>query len=155
VDEARRADRYHDRAYEPTNDELFGYKGPCGRTLPLRDEAETGIEAFAAHLQEIRKTISADAKFPQIRSRRAGADSCRKRGASHRRWRARRRTAAFNLPIDERIVRAMGSKRVMFEKCAGGEVFEDSGTDRERVLPEALQSDLDFDAFSLISWRHE
>jgi hypothetical protein len=65
------------------------------------------------------------------------------------------RTAAFNLPNDERIVRAMGSKRVMLKNVQEAKFSKILQPIAARVLPTADQRDLNFDAFFTHILAHE
>ena len=102
--------------YETYNDELFGYKAAFEAYVTLRDEQETAkLKMFADHLQEIENNLPLDAKY---RNPKLGAlapirvvnEILATGDGAHG-----VRTAAFNLPNDERIVQAMGSKRVMLK----------------------------------------
>ena len=65
------------------------------------------------------------------------------------------RTAAFNLPNDERVVHEKGSKRVMLNNVQQAK-FESILTPiAARVLPKAAQSDLSFDSFFTHILAHE
>ncbi len=102
--------------YETYNDELFGYKASFEAYVTLRDDRETAkLKAFAAHIQEIENNLPLDAKYrnPKLGGLapiRVVNEVLATGDGAHG-----VRTAAFNLPNDERIVRAMGSKRVMLK----------------------------------------
>ena len=65
------------------------------------------------------------------------------------------RTAAFNLPNDERIVRQMGSKRVMLKNVQEAKFSKILEPIAARVLAPADQRDLRFDAFFTHILAHE
>src|SRR6202035_5280684 len=65
------------------------------------------------------------------------------------------RTAAFNLPNDERIVRAMGSKRVMLKNVQEAKFSKTLEPIAKRVLSPADQRDLSFDWFFSHILAHE
>jgi len=142
--------------YETYNDELFGYKASFEAYVTLRDERETAkLKAFAAHLQEIENNLPLDAKFrnPKLGGLapiRVVNEVLATGDGAHG-----VRTAAFNLPNDERIVRAMGSKRVMLKNVQEAKFSKILEPIARRVLPEAAQSDLDFDAFFSHILAHE
>ncbi|MEQ1886198.1 MAG: hypothetical protein ABL967_14125, partial [Bryobacteraceae bacterium] len=100
--------------YETYQDELFGYKAAFEAYITLRDDVETGkVKAFADHMQEIENNLPMDAKYknPKLGALapiRVVNEVLATGDGAHG-----VRTAAFNLPNDERIVREMGSKRVM------------------------------------------
>ena len=65
------------------------------------------------------------------------------------------RTAAFNLPNDERIVRQMGSKRVMLKNIQEAKFSKILEPVAKRVLSPADQRDLSFDQFFTHILAHE
>jgi hypothetical protein len=142
--------------YETYNDELFGYKASFEAYITLRDERETAkLKAFAAHIQEIENNLPLEAKFRNpklgalapirvVNQILAAGDGAH--GVT---------TAAFNLPNDERIVRAMGSKRVMLKNVQEAKFSKILQPIALRVLPAAAQTDLDFDAFFSHILAHE
>ena len=102
--------------YETYNDELFGYKAAFEAYITLRDDAETDkVKFFSSRLQEIENNLPID---PKYRNPKIGAlapirvvnELISSGDAAHG-----VRTAAFNLPNDERVVREKGSKRVMLK----------------------------------------
>ena len=120
--------------YETYNDELFGYKAAFEAYVTLRDEQETAkLKMFADHLQEIENNLPLDAKY---RNPKLGAlapirvvnEILATGDGAHG-----VRTAAFNLPNDERIVQADGIEARDAQERSGGQVFEDSRADRARA----------------------
>ncbi len=142
--------------YETYMDEIFGYKAAFEAYVTLRDDAETAkLKMFADHLQEIENSLPVDAKYRnpkigalapirvvnQVLATGDGAHGVR--------------TAAFNLPNDERIVQKMGSKRVMLknvQEAKFSKILEPIAT---RVLSPADQKDLSFNAFFTHILAHE
>ena len=117
--------------YETYNDELFGYKAAFEAYVTLRDDRETAkLKTFADHIQEIENNLPLDAKY---RNPKLGAlapirvvnEILATGDGAHG-----VRTAAFNLPNDERIVRADGIEARHAEERAGSEIFKDPGADR-------------------------
>ena len=102
--------------YETYNDELFGYKAAFEAYIAIRDDAETNrLKMFADHLQEVENNLPID---PRYRNPKLGASApirvvnevyAAGDGAHGV------RTAAFNLPNDERVIQQKGSKRVMLK----------------------------------------
>jgi hypothetical protein len=142
--------------YETYNDELLGYKAAFEAYVTLRDDRETAkLNAFAAHIQEIENNLPLDAKFrnPKLGGLapiRVVNEVLATGDGAHG-----VRTAAYNLPNDERIVRAMGSKRVMLKNVQEAKFSKILEPIARRVLPAAAQSDLDFDAFFSHILAHE
>ena len=142
--------------YETYNDELFGYKAAFEAYITLRDDRETQkLRFFADHLQEIENNLPIDAKY---RNPKLGAlapirvvnEVLAVGDAAHG-----VRTAAFNLPNDERVVREKGSKRVMLKNVQEAKFRRILTPIAERVLPKDAQGYLQFDAFFTHILAHE
>jgi len=142
--------------YETYMDEIFGYKAAFEAYVTLRDDEETAkLKMFADHLQEIENNLPLDAKFRnpkigalapirvvnQVLATGDGAHGVR--------------TAAFNLPNDERIVQKMGSKRVMLKNVQEAKFSKTLEPIAKRVLAPANQGDLSFNAFFTHILAHE
>jgi hypothetical protein len=142
--------------YETYNDELLGYKAAFEAYVTLRDGKETAkMKNFADHIQEIENNLPLDSKYKnpklgalapirvvnQIVATGDGAHGVR--------------TAAFNLPNDERIVRQMGSKRVMLKNVQEAKFTKILQPIAGRVLSGADQKDLSFDSFFTHILAHE
>jgi hypothetical protein len=102
--------------YETYMDKLFNYKAAFEAFVTLRNDAETSrLQKFSQYLQEIEDNLPIE---KQYRNPKLGAlapirvvDEVYVGGEAARGV----QTAAFNLPNDERVVRAKGSKRVMLK----------------------------------------
>lgn len=142
--------------YETYMDEIFGYKAAFEAYVTLRDDEETAkLKMFADHLQEIENNLPLDPKFRnpkigalapirvvnQVLATGDGAHGVR--------------TAAFNLPNDERIVKKMGSKRVMLKNVQEAKFSKTLEPIAKRVLAPADQRDLNFNAFFTHILAHE
>jgi hypothetical protein len=142
--------------YETYMDEIFGYKAAFEAYVTLRDDEETAkLKMFADHLQEIENNLPLDPKFRnpkigalapirvvnQVLATGDGAHGVR--------------TAAFNLPNDERIVQKMGSKRVMLKNVQEAKFSKTLEPIAKRVLAPADQADLSFNAFFTHILAHE
>lgn len=100
--------------YEVYLDELFNYKAAFEAFITLRNDEETAkLQRLTSYLQEIENHLPI---APRYRNPKLGAlapirvvDEVAIGGEA----RGGVQTAAYNLPNDERIVREMGSKRVM------------------------------------------
>jgi hypothetical protein len=142
--------------YETYNDEVFGYKAAFEAYVTLRDDAESAkLKMFSDHLQEIENSLPLDAKFrnPKIGALApirvvnqilASGDGAH--GIA---------TAAFNLPNDERVVRAMGSKRVMLKNVQEAKFEKILQPIAARVLAKSDQPNLNFNAFFTHILAHE
>ncbi len=142
--------------YETYMDEIFGYKAAFEAYVTLRDDEETAkLKMFADHLQEIENNLPLDPKYRnpkigalapirvvnQVLATGDGAHGVR--------------TAAFNLPNDERIVQKMGSKRVMLKNVQEAKFSTTLEPIAKRVLSPADQKDLNFNAFFTHILAHE
>lgn len=142
--------------YETYMDEIFGYKAAFEAYVTLRDDEETAkLKMFADHLQEIENNLPLDPKYRnpkigalapirvvnQVLATGDGAHGVR--------------TAAFNLPNDERIVQKMGSKRVMLKNVQEAKFAKTLQPIANRVLNNVDQRDLSFNAFFTHILAHE
>jgi hypothetical protein len=142
--------------YETYNDELFGYKAAFEAYITLRDDAETDkVKFFSSRLQDIENNLPIDAKYrnPKIGALapiRVVNEIISSGDAAHG-----VRTAAFNLPNDERVVRERGSKRVMLKNVQEAKFKSILQPIAARVLETSALADLSFDAFFTHILAHE
>jgi hypothetical protein len=102
--------------YEVYQDQWFNYKAAFESFITVRDDAETDkLARFSSELQEIEDHLPID---PALRNPSLGAlapirvvNEIFAAGDANRGV----QTAAFNLPNDERVVKAKGTKRVMLK----------------------------------------
>ncbi len=142
--------------YETYNDAIFGYKAAFEAYVNLRDEAETKKLAFLSnHLQEIENNLPEDAQY---RNPKLGAlspirvvDEVFASGDGDHGI----KTAAYNLPNDDRVVAKKGSKRVMLKNIQEVKFQVTLVPISKRVLAPAAQGDVDFDAFFTHILAHE
>ncbi|HXS97897.1 MAG TPA: hypothetical protein VN736_25030 [Candidatus Limnocylindrales bacterium] len=142
--------------YETYNDELFGYKAGFEAYITIRDDREsTRLKDFSAHLQEVENNLPID---PKYRNPKLGASApirvvnevyAAGDGAHGV------RTAAFNLPNDERVINQKGSKRVMLKNVQQAKFDVNLKPIAARVLPASAQGDLSFDSFFMHILAHE
>ena len=142
--------------YETYNDELFGYKAAFEAYITIRDDQETDrLKMFADHLQEVENNLPIDARY---RNAKLGASApirvvnevyAAGDGAHGV------RTAAFNLPNDERVIQQKGSKRVMLKNVQEAKFEVNLTPIAARVLTAAAQHDLSFDYFFMHILAHE
>ncbi|MFZ2507104.1 MAG: hypothetical protein WAW79_01345 [Steroidobacteraceae bacterium] len=142
--------------YEVYEDEWFNYKAAFESYITVRDDAETRkLERFSGELQWLENRLPIDARYRRealgsMAPMRvvnvvfaAGDGNC---GVQ---------TAAFNLPNDERIVNAMGSKRTMLRNVQQAK-FEHALLPISKVaLAPEDQSFVDFNAFFTHILMHE
>jgi hypothetical protein len=142
--------------YETYNDELFGYKASFECYVTVRDEKESQkLAFFSSHLQDVENNLPMDAKYrnPQLGASapiRVVNEILSTGDAAHG-----VRTAAFNLPNDERVVQQKGSKRVMLKNIQEAKFRSTLVPVAGRVLSKATQKDLSFDMFFTHILAHE
>jgi len=142
--------------YETYNDELFGYKAAYEAYVNIRDEQETHkLQFFAAHLQEIENHLPIDPKYrnPKLGSAapiRVVNEVFAAGDGDHG-----VKTAAYNLPNDERVVTLKGSKRVMLKNVQEAKFHATLEPISKLVLPASAQKDLSFDPFFTHILAHE
>lgn len=142
--------------YETYNDELFGYKAAFEAYVTIRDDKETArLKMFAGRLQEVENNLPIDARY---RNPKIGASSpirvvnevVASGDGAHG-----VRTAAFNLPNDERVIQEKGSKRVMLKNIQEAKFQSNLVPIAARVLPKSVQGDLSFEYFFTHILAHE
>lgn len=142
--------------YETYNDELFGYKAAFEAYITIRDEHETNrLKTLAGRLQEVEDNLPID---PRYRNPKLGAaaplrvvnEVLASGDGAHG-----VRTAAFNLPNDERVVHEKGSKRVMLRNVQEAKFQSALTPIAAKVLPKSAVGDLSFDYFFLHTVAHE
>jgi hypothetical protein len=142
--------------YETYVDEVFGYKAAFEAYVNLRDDKETArLQYFADHLQEVENNLPID---PRYRNPKLGAmapirvvnEIFAAGDGAHS-----VRTAAYNLPNDERVVREKGSKHVMLKNIQEAKFRSTLAPIAARVLPKAAQGELSFESFFTHIVAHE
>jgi hypothetical protein len=142
--------------YETYNDELFGYKAAFEAYIAIRDDQETDrLKMFAGHLQEVENNLPIDARYrnPKLAASapiRVVNEVYAAGDGAHG-----VRTAAFNLPNDERVVQQKGSKRVMLKNVQEAKFEVNLTPIAAQVLPAAARRDLSFDYFFMHILAHE
>lgn len=142
--------------YETYNDELFGYKAGYEAYVNLRDENETAkLKFFANHLQDVENNLPIDPKYrnPKLGSQApiAVVNEVYAAGdAAHG-----VKTAAYNLPNDERVITQKGSKRVMLKNVQEAKFNATLLPIAKQVLTPGSRGDLDFEAFFTHILAHE
>jgi hypothetical protein len=142
--------------YEVYEDEWFNFKAAFEAIIMLRDDAETAkLARFGAELQGLEDRLPIDrgyrrATLGSLAPIRVGNVVFAAGGANRG-----VQLAAYNLPNDERIVSAMGSKRVMLRN------YQQAKFERVLVpvaavaLAPAERQYVDFDAFFTHILMHE
>jgi len=142
--------------YETYEDEWFNYKAAFEAFIAVRDDAETQkLSRFGAELQRIEDNLPIDARY---RNPKLGTlapirvvNTVFSSGDANRGV----QTAAFNLPNDERVVTAKGSKRVMLKNNQEAKFRMVLQPIAKVALSTVDQARLTFDAFFTHILMHE
>jgi hypothetical protein len=142
--------------YETYNDELFGYKAAFEAYVNIRDQAETQkLNFFAKHMQELEDNLPLDARYrnPKVGALAPMVVVNQVYGAGDGNMAVQ--TAAYNLPNDERIISARGSKRVMLKNVQEAKFKATLTPISKLVLTAEAQQDVDFNSFFTHILAHE
>ena len=121
--------------YETYNDDLFGYKAAFEAYVTLRDEQETAkLKMFADHIQEIENNLPLDAKYRNPKLGALAPIRVVNQIAGDRRWRAWRPHGRLQSAQRRAHRQGHGLETGDAEERPGGQVREDSGAHRRRVL---------------------
>lgn len=142
--------------YETYEDELFGYKAAFEAYVTLRDDAGTEkLKKFSNYMQELENNLPIE---PQYRNPKVGASSPLRVVNvvySSGEGNSGVQTAAFNLPNDERVIKAKGSKRVMLKNTQDAKFNKVLLPISRVVLEPAQQRNVAFDSFFTHILMHE
>ncbi len=142
--------------YETYNDELFGYKAAFEAYITIRDGAETNkLKTVAAHLQEVENNLPLDRRHlnPKLGASapiRVVNEVYASGDGAHG-----VRTAAFNLPNDERVISEKGSARIMLKNVQEAKFASALVPIAGRVLSPGAKEDLSFNYFFTHILAHE
>ncbi len=142
--------------YETYNDEIFGYKAGFEAYVNIRDDAETAkLRFFGDHMQEVENILPMEPKYrnPKIGAlapirvvNQVIATGDGDHGV---------KTAAYNLPNDERVVREKGTKRVMLRNVQEAKFKANLLPISKLVLAPEAVANLSFESFFTHILAHE
>jgi Peptidase family M49 len=142
--------------YETYNDEIFGYKASFEAYVNLRDDVETGkLKFFSGHMQEIENNLPIDAKYKNPKIGALSPISVVNQVIAAGDGAHGVRTAAYNLPNDERVTVQKGTKRVMLKNVQEAKFHAALEPIAKRVLVADEQKELSFEAFFTHILAHE
>jgi len=142
--------------YETYNDEIFGYKAAFEAYVTIRDDQQTDrLKTFAMRLQEIENNLPLDAAYRNPKLGAAAPIRVVNEVFAAGDGAHGVRTAAFNLPNDERVVHEKGSKRVMLNNVQQAKFDTILRPIAARVLSKTDQPHLNFDSFFSHILAHE
>ena len=142
--------------YEVYEDQLFNYKASFTAFVTVRDREESAkLAVYAKHLPDMERNLpipdehkNFDRKFESpIRVVQEALTAGDTRGGVQ--------TAAFNLPNDERVRRARGSKKVLLKNVMEAKYRVAGKPIAERFLEPAQLASVTFDAFFNQTLFHE
>jgi hypothetical protein len=142
--------------YEVYNDDWFNYKAAFEAFIAVTDQAETEkLSQFSGHLQELEDHLPIAAEFR--RPKLGGYSPIRVVNLAFASGDGNHgvQTAAFNLPNDERVVAAKGSKRVLLRNVQQAKFEHVLLPIAARVLSPADRSNVAFDPFFTHILMHE
>ncbi len=142
--------------YEVYEDEWFNYKAAFEAFIAVTDEAESGkLARFSGHLQELEDHLPIDP--PDRRAKLGGFSPIRVVNLAFSSGDGNRgvQTAAFNLPNDERVVAAKGSKRVMLKNVQEAKFAKVLVPIASRALAKEDQARVAFEPFFTHILMHE
>lgn len=142
--------------YEVYEDGLFNYKAAFEAFITVRDKAESAkLAAYAAHLPDMEKNLPIPEEHKNFNRRFESPIRVVQEVLTAGDARAGIQTSAFNLPNDERVRQAKGSKKVLLKNVMEAK-FRGSGLPiAQRVLDPAQGAVLSFEAYFTHTLFHE
>jgi hypothetical protein len=142
--------------YEVYEDGLFNYKAAFEAFVTVRDKAESArLAAYAAHLPDMEKNLPIPEKYKNFNRKFESPIRVVQEAMTAGDARTAVQTAAFNLPNDERVRQAKGSKKVLLKNVMEAK-FRGSGLPiAQRVLDPSQANLPSFDAYFNHTLFHE
>ncbi len=142
--------------YEVYEDALFNYKAAFEAFVTVRDKAESAkLAVYAAHLQDMEKNLPIREEQKNFSRKFESPIRVVQEAMTAGDSRIAVQTSAFNLPNDERVRQAKGSKKVLLKNVMEAK-FRSSGLPiAQRVLDPAQAGLLSFDAYFNHTLFHE
>jgi hypothetical protein len=142
--------------YEVYEDKLFNFKAAFTAFVTVRDRVETEkLAVYAAHLRDMERNLPIADKHKNVN--RPFRSPLRVVQEAFTAGDARRgvQTAAFNLPNDERVREARGSKQILLKNVMQAKFEKNGKPVSERVLTPEQQPKVIFPAFFDHTLFHE
>lgn len=142
--------------YEVYEDGLFNYKASFESFVTIKDPVETKkLEIFAKYLNDIEKNLPLDNKHKNYQRGSESPIVVVNEVFTAGDTKAGVQTLAFNLPNDERVRKAKGSKKVMLKNVHEAKFEKLLKPIAEIVLEPGLMQYVTFDAFFNHTLMHE
>ncbi len=142
--------------YEVYEDELFGYKASFEAFITLVDPVESKkLAALAGYINEMEKNLPFDDKYKNFKRGKSSPVMVTNEIYTAGDTKAAVQTIAFNLPNDERVREAKGSKKVMLKNICRAKFEKIFNPIARQVLPPQEMSLVSFDAYFNHILMHE
>jgi hypothetical protein len=142
--------------YETYNDEIYGYKAAFESYVGIRDDAETAkLKFFGDHMQEVEDNLPIDGRYKNPKLGALSPIRVVNQVIAAGDGDHGVKTAAYNLPNDERVIHEKGSKKVMLRNVQEAKFEATLKPISKLVLAPAAQSSLQFDSFFTHILAHE
>ncbi len=142
--------------YEVYEDELYNYKASFESFLTINDPAESEkLEKFASYLKEMEERLPIKDEYKNPNRGSESPIMVVNEIFTAGDTKAGVQTLAFNLPNDERVRKAKGSKKVMIKNLHEAKFEKMLLPIAEIVLPEELMKYVTFDGFFNHTLMHE
>jgi hypothetical protein len=142
--------------YEVYEDELFNYKASFESFLTLKDPGETEkLKKFAEYLNAIENNLPIEDKYKNLKRGSESPISVVNEIFSAGDTKAGVQTLAFNLPNDERVRAAKGSKKVMIKNLHDAKFNKLLKPIAELIIEKDQLPFVTFDAFFNHTLMHE
>jgi hypothetical protein len=142
--------------YEVYEDELFGYKAAFESFITVADpRASAELDDLKGRMRDLERTLPIDDRYKSVD--RSFESPIRVVDAVYSAGDARRgvQTIAFNLPNDERVIEAKGSKKVMLRNVMRAKFDKILTPIAQQVLDPSLTADVQFQPWFINVLMHE
>ncbi len=142
--------------YEVYEDELFNYKASFQAFVSVRDKAESDkLAVYAKHLPDMEKALPIPDEHKNTTRKFESPIRVVQEAYTAGDARAGVQTSAFNLPNDERVRQAKGSKKVLLRNVMEAKFRVSGRPIARRVLEPAQSASVSFDAYFNHTLFHE
>jgi hypothetical protein len=142
--------------YEVYEDELFNYKASFESFVTIKDSAESAkLQEFGSYLKDIENHLPIENKYKNTQRGNESPIVVVNEVYSAGDTKAGVQTLAFNLPNDERVRKAKGSKKVMLKNISDAKFEKQLKPIANLVMDSSQLSYVTFDAFFSHALMHE
>ena len=142
--------------YEVYEDALFNYKASFESFVTVRDKTESEkLAVYAKHLPDMEKNLPIPDEHKNLKRRFESPIRVVQEIYTAGDSRAGVQTSAFNLPNDEKVREAKGSKKVLLKNVMDAKFKQSGRPIAERTLVPAEVANISFDAYFNHTLFHE